>query len=278
MKRNAFTLIELLVVISIIALLIAILLPALGAARDAARASQCLSNSRQQVIGALAHASDRKEQLPVAGECYDGAGSSAISDAKRNLTLFQYGATRAEAPWTAALGEYMGLSIRLTSWSEMQEDMNELSRVQPFVCPADQEVEPIRQLGINGSTRPLGLSSYGHNEGLLGYTGGLDDRIYGDLSKVREASSVMFTGDGEPRTEFGSDLWATYFNYADDATLVDAFEYSGRGGTPSVFPEDRHKSETMNVCMIDGHAEAIAIGDESALEEVYLSKGLGRGE
>jgi prepilin-type N-terminal cleavage/methylation domain-containing protein/prepilin-type processing-associated H-X9-DG protein len=57
-RRPAFTLIELLVVISIIALLIAILLPALGAAREAARASQCLSNLRQQGISIATYGAD----------------------------------------------------------------------------------------------------------------------------------------------------------------------------------------------------------------------------
>ena len=63
--RRGFTLIELLVVIAIIALLVGILLPALGAARESANTTACLSNLKQIGIGLGNYATDNKGVLPL---------------------------------------------------------------------------------------------------------------------------------------------------------------------------------------------------------------------
>jgi prepilin-type N-terminal cleavage/methylation domain-containing protein len=66
----AFTLIELLVVIAIIGVLLAVLLPALGAAREAGRASVCLSNHRQMHLICQTYADENKGYGPAIGQPY----------------------------------------------------------------------------------------------------------------------------------------------------------------------------------------------------------------
>ncbi|MEQ9453701.1 MAG: prepilin-type N-terminal cleavage/methylation domain-containing protein [Phycisphaeraceae bacterium] len=71
---GGFTLIELLVVISIIALLIGILLPALGAARDQARALNCLTKARSIAQALTMYLHDHADYFPPTNHQGFGAG------------------------------------------------------------------------------------------------------------------------------------------------------------------------------------------------------------
>jgi prepilin-type N-terminal cleavage/methylation domain-containing protein/prepilin-type processing-associated H-X9-DG protein len=72
-----FTLIELLVVIAIIAILAAILFPVFAQAREAARKTSCLSNTKQLSMGWLMYTQDYDEAYPMTAQL-DGDPAQGI--------------------------------------------------------------------------------------------------------------------------------------------------------------------------------------------------------
>lgn len=72
-RKTGFTLIELLVVIAIIAILAAILFPVFAQARDKARQTSCLSNTKQMGIAFMMYIQDFDESFPL------GFGMSATA-------------------------------------------------------------------------------------------------------------------------------------------------------------------------------------------------------
>ena len=67
-RRQGFTLIELLVVIAIIAILAAILFPVFAQAKEAAKKTSCLSNSKQNALSTIMYSGDVDDMsVPVTG-------------------------------------------------------------------------------------------------------------------------------------------------------------------------------------------------------------------
>ena len=124
MKR-AFTLIELLVVIAIIAILAAILFPVFAQAKEAAKKTTCLSNTKQMALGIYMYSNDNDDVYPQNDWENDPAGfyPGTYNPANPNGTY--------QITWTFTVQPY------IKNWNL-------------FVCPSDPKPFPTDNQCPNG--------------------------------------------------------------------------------------------------------------------------------
>ena len=165
MSRRGFTLIELLVVIAIIAILASILFPVFARAREKARQTSCLSNSKQLVIAVNAYAQDYDEMLP--NEDYDYNSNGTTNEDGLDGT------------WRSAIMPYC-------------------KNAQIFICASHRPSDR-----FDGSVADYGQdASYAINDVHQGMTGGTPPRG-GSLGAVEDASSVIFLLESDGASEIG---------------------------------------------------------------------------
>jgi prepilin-type N-terminal cleavage/methylation domain-containing protein len=132
MVRRAFTLIELLVVIAIIAILAAILFPVFAQAKEAAKKTHCVNNTKQTAIACLMYAESYDDTLPRHdnnGSCYYGESpcntpdwgdftpSTPGNDYARGAQAMYWGAI---VPYTKNQGISVCPSMGKTNWRTVQ--------------------------------------------------------------------------------------------------------------------------------------------------------------
>ena len=235
LMRRGFTLIELLVVISIIALLIAILLPALGAARDSARSSVCLTTTRQQSVAHNIWMAERKERLMA----WSANG------------YFE---------WVTQIQEYTtseaGIFLCPDADVHVDFDTSAIGRVRGSATTAWSYGEPlVVSYGLNGFMYDINDSSENPSNFNGNDTPGDKDYWWGSyISQVKNPTEVPFTADA---------MWPVGWPEHQDPPPTDGTGSrvngltGGTGNNTFVrFLFDRHPGTTTNVSFMDGHSES----------------------
>jgi len=195
-SARAFTLIELLVVIAIIAILAAILFPVFAQAREAARTSSCLSNTKQISLGVLQYIQDYDERHPI--------------------FVYDYNGPKPDSPWGGWKQNHVGWSNGILPY---------IKNAQVFKCPSSGDVWADTNPGSDDSNH-TGASNYAINCRLTGRDDNLGPAVgntypNAKLAQIRfPASTIMLveTWDFSDEHPYVADLnwleWGWQGGYA----------------------------------------------------------------
>jgi len=223
-SRKAFTLIELLVVIAIIAILAAILFPVFAQAKEAAKKTSCLSNTKQLNTAAMLYLNDSDDIMPI--------GYYATLNYEK------------EVIWHFVISPYMG---------EGRFDFdNQGDRDKPAVrtCPSSITKNALgysmnQRLGGNGDandggwyTEPLATSSMSHVAETVLFGEGTQNPAWGgNCGALYQWTPGLLEG----ATPKNDDEWKKIDNDLGDAASRFQVRYRHTTGANSAFADGHSK-------------------------------------
>jgi len=246
LRLRAFTLIELLVVIAIIAILAAILFPVFAQAREAARKSACVSNSKQIGTGLQMYAQDYDEVLPA------------------------YGFTNT-APWNwhpahlpCAGGQTTDCNFGFSAWIPMM--MPYVKNGGLFACPSMPK-NAFWTRGVSSSAGPI-INHYAYNEyiqnaartapfcSLASLNGTANGAGPADIAVIAESSFPGIFNDWSGGSPTANHPQARPANFT-LARLLCAGNQNNYSATSCLA---RHPDWGINIVYADGHAKFVQGG------------------
>jgi len=282
--NRAFTLIELLVVIAIIAILAAILFPVFAQAKEAAKKTAGLSNTKQLNLGVLQYANDNDDMYP------------------RNDYLMPNRQNWAPLTWREACGEYIKNGVSSYTWVSTDGSSQPYADAGIWQAPGGPQGMP-HQYGANQFLMPSskqwndwnysGNPAYKDQNPDASATGVAPVPSVSTTSLPHAATTLMAVDQGVDTSNYasgsviiqggvwwwqgaGAGLKGATIPPKWDGDFANHDDYSGdlNGVGPySSLPRFRYNG-VANVAWADGHSKSKKKGSLSWCSDMYVQGGI----